>query len=99
MMKSPTAKVGHLRNLIGTRARYHGTLFEIIEVLEDGPALVLQDCEKHTTIQADQHGEAHRRVPQTMTLPISITKSGEIDTKSIGLVLLDSDHNQLHASQ
>lgn len=91
--------VDHLRNLIGTRAHYHGILFEIIEVLEDGPALVLQNCEKHTTIQADQHGEAHRRVPQTMTLPISITNSGEIDTKSIGLVLLGNDLNNLHTSQ
>jgi len=98
-MKNTDTKVDDLRNLIGTRARYQGSLFEIIEVLEDGPALVLQDCDKHTIIQADQHGEAHRRVPQTMTLPISITKSGEIDTKSIGLVLLDNDHNHLHASQ
>lgn len=97
IMQHSNANTDYLRNLIGTRAHYNGILFEIIEVLEDGPALVLQNCEQHTIIQADQLGEAHRRVPQTMTLPVSLTTSGEIDTKSIGLVLIDND--QLHASQ
>jgi hypothetical protein len=98
-MSSTESNANRLRNLIGTRARYQDALFEIIEVLEDGPALVLQSYEEHTTIQADQHGEAHRRVPQTMTLPISLTTSGQLDTISIGLMLLDNDHNHLHATQ
>ena len=85
------SNVANLRNLIGTRARYHGILFEIIEVLEDGPSLVLQDCERHTTIQADQHGEAHRRVPQTMTLHITLTEDGDVDSDAIGLEFLESD--------
>lgn len=97
-MGSSKTKVDHLRNLIGTRARYHGDLFEIIEILEDGPALVLQNCDEHTTIQADQLGEAHRRVPQTMTLSISLSPTGAIDTKSIELVLLDKEYNRLHAT-
>ena len=94
-MRNSDNNVDHLRDLIGTRALYNGVMFEIIEVLEDGPSLVLQDCEKHTTIQADQLGEAHRRVPETMTLPIALTTSGDIDTKAIGLVILDK-HNNLH---
>ena len=98
-MAGTDSKIDYLRNLIGVRARYHGALFEIIEVLEDGPSLVLQDCEKHTTIQADQHGEARRRVPLTMTLPIPMTISGAIDTTSIGLEILDSPHNPLHTPQ
>jgi len=98
-MQSSGNNVDHLRDLIGTRALYNGILFEIIEVLEDGPSLVLQDCEKHTTIQADQLGEAHRRVPQTMTLPISLTTSGDIDAKAIGLVILDKNHNTLPPTQ
>ena len=96
-MGSSKTNVSHLRDLIGSRARYLGAIYEIIEILEDGPALVLQNCDEHTTIQADQLGEAHRRVPQTMTLPISLSASGEIDTKSVGLVLLDNDN--LHVTQ
>lgn len=98
-MAATDSKIDHLRNLIGVRARYQGALFEIIEVLEDGPSLVLQDCERHTTIQADQHGEAHRRVPVTMTLSIPMTKSGDIDTAAIGLEILESPQNSLYTPQ
>ncbi len=99
MMTDTKTNVDHLRDLIGTRARYQGGVYEVIEVLEDGPALVLQNCDEHTTIQADQHGEAHRRVPETTTLPISLTTSGDIDTDSTGLILLGKDYNNLHVSQ
>jgi hypothetical protein len=94
-MRSKKTNVSHLRDFIGTRARYQGSLYEIIEILEDGPSLVLQNCDEHTTIQADQLGEAHRRVPETMTLPVTLSGTGEIDTKSVGLVLLDNDHLQV----
>ena len=59
-----------LRNLIGKKVDHHGVTCEIIEILEDGPMLILRDCELHPIIQADQHGEAHRRVPTTRTIPI-----------------------------
>jgi len=87
----------YLRNLIGGRARYQGTVYEIIEVLDDGPSLVLQDCENHTTIQADQHGEAHRRVPPTLTLTIPATEDGRTDLEAIGLELLDTPTEQANS--
>lgn len=59
-----------LRGLIGRSVDYYGTRCTIIEVIEDDPALVLEACHKHTTIQPDQHGEAHRRVPATITVPV-----------------------------
>ncbi len=77
-----------LRKLIGRQARYHGVKYEIIEVLEDGPSLVLEDCENHKTIQADQHGEAHRRVPQTVTLHIPFLPDGEADLEAVGLEIV-----------
>lgn len=92
MIENPH-KTTQLYNLIGGRVRYQGGLFEIIEFLEDGPALVLQDCESNTTIQADQHGEAHRRVPHTFTLPVVLTASGEIDSSAIGIDILENKKN------
>ncbi len=65
-----TFTIDQLRSLIGTRVEHEGMVCEIIEILEDDPALILQECEIHTIIQADQHGEAHRRVPTTRTVPI-----------------------------
>lgn len=67
--------IEQLRGLIGRSVDYYGTRCTVIEVLEDHPALVLEACHKHTTIQPDQHGEAHRRVPTTITVPI-LTKTG-----------------------
>ncbi|MCF6323725.1 MAG: hypothetical protein L3J89_05290 [Gammaproteobacteria bacterium] len=77
-----------LRSAIGQRVRFQNVVFEIIEILEDGPSFVLQNCEEHTSIQPDQHGEAHRRVPQTMTLPVLMTTDGSLDTDGMAIELL-----------
>ena len=59
-----------LRDMIGLKVRYHNVDCQIVEVLEDGPALILEDLEHHISIQPDQHGEAHRKVPKTYTIKI-----------------------------
>ena len=82
------SEIESLRSAIGQRVRFHDVIFEIIEILEDGPSFVLQDCEERTSIQPDQHGEAHRRVPQTMTLPILMTTDGALDSAGMGIELL-----------
>ncbi|MBL1261144.1 MAG: hypothetical protein COB33_011490 [Thiotrichaceae bacterium] len=87
-MTSLISEIESLRNAIGQRVRFHNVMFEIIEILEDGPSFVLQNCEEHTSIQPDQHGEAHRRVPQTMTLPILMTSDGTLDSDGMGIELL-----------
>lgn len=77
-----------LHGLIGARARYQNELYEILEILEDDPpSLVLQNC-RQTTIQADQHGEAHRRVPETVTIPLTMKHGGDIDFAGMELELL-----------
>jgi len=81
-------KITALRDSIGQRVRFRDVTFEIIEILEDGPSFVLQDCEKHTSIQPDQHGEAHRRVPNTITVPVLMTTDGVLDADAMGIVLL-----------
>lgn len=75
-MHSQLINVDNLRNLIGHEVHYEGRRCKIIEVLEDIPAVILQQHEHHTTIQADQHGEAHRKVPRTITLPVMDQESG-----------------------
>ncbi len=59
-----------LRSLIGTHVNWQNQEHVIIEVLEDEIALVLRSTLQGGTIQPDQHGEAHRRVPSTTTLPV-----------------------------
>ncbi len=76
-MQSQTINVDTLRTLIGLEVHYEGRRCKIIEILEDIPAVILQHHEQQTTIQADQHGEAHRKVPRTITLPVIDKDSGE----------------------
>ena len=59
----------HLQQYIGCETTYKGKRCQLIEILEDGPALVLVCLEHYTTIQSDQHGGAHRRVHETHTVP------------------------------
>lgn len=81
--------IDELRQYLGRNVSYQGTIYEVMEILEETPALVLQDCEAHTTIQADQHGEAHRRVPQTRTVTIPVGEDGHYDIAEVGIETVD----------
>jgi len=80
--------IDRLRGLIGIRVEYDGSACEIIEILEDGPSLILQACENRPTIQADQYGEAHRRVPSIQTVPILCPDQHDWNPAFLGLNLL-----------
>lgn len=81
--------VDNLHNLIGQEVRYDGRPCKVIEVIEEIPALILQHHDPSATIQPDQHGEAHRKVPSTITLPV-------LDRERGGLHPAFSDLNLHH---
>ena len=76
-----------LRCLIGQRVDHAGGHYEIVEVLEDGPSLILQPCDRHTVIQPDQHGEAHRRVLPAITIPVLSHDRNELSPAFLALDL------------
>ncbi len=59
-----------LEALIGRRVAYQGIDYRIIEILREGPAVVVSPLLGAGVIQSDQFGGAKRRVPQTHTLPL-----------------------------
>lgn len=65
-----------LRACIGREVICDGERCTIVEVLEDGPMLVLSCLSGITVVQANQHGEATRRVPRTRTLPVYSADDG-----------------------
>ncbi|MCK5640631.1 MAG: hypothetical protein KAJ19_07535 [Gammaproteobacteria bacterium] len=71
-MPGITITLEQLRILIGRQVQHHGIDCQVIEILEDGPALILQDSEMHRGVQADQFGEAHRLVVETYTVPVFV---------------------------
>ena len=76
-----------LRGMIGLKVRHQGLRCQIIEVLEDGPSLVLQNCEDVSTIQPNQFGDANRRVPQTQTIPVLTPDKKELHALFLSLDL------------
>ena len=59
-----------LRRMIGVRVRYELRRWQVIEVLEDGPSLVLQSIQGDKVIQTDKFGDGHRRAAETVTIPV-----------------------------
>lgn len=62
--------ISRLRAQIGLSVRCSGRACKIIEVLEQGPSLILQCDNGDAVIQGDQFGSATRRVPRTLTVPV-----------------------------
>ena len=63
-------QIEQLRALIGTHILHHDQEYRLVEVIDDGPYILLQYTGPQTIIQADQHGNAHRRVPETLMIPL-----------------------------
>jgi len=78
-----------LRSMIGLRLLYQGILCRVIEVLEDGPSLVLQSIEEEPSIQANQHGEATRRTPVSYTVPVLNDTQTELHPQFLELDLAE----------
>lgn len=67
-----------LRGLIGTRVQHQGQTCRVIEVVEPGPMLVLQCENLNGVIQPNQYGDATRRVPKTISVPVLSEDGGEL---------------------
>lgn len=80
--------LGQLRGMIGLRVRYQDAEWQVIEVLEDGPALVLEDTEDSRVPQADQYGEAFRWVPHRITVTVLDRDHRELHPDFLALDLL-----------
>ena len=81
--------LSQLRGMIGLRVRHEGAEWQVIEVLEDGPSLVLEDLRPTRMPQADQYGETSLWVPQWVTVPVLAEGRRELHPDFLGLDLLD----------
>lgn len=70
MTQALPTQIEQLRSLIGARILHHDQEYRLVEVIDDGPCILLQYTGPQTIIQADQHGNAHRRVPETLMVPL-----------------------------
>lgn len=59
-----------LHAFLGREVVFDGVHCQVIDVLSDGPSLVLSRLGTAGIIQTDQYGDARRRVPETYTVPL-----------------------------
>ncbi len=78
--------LAQLRGMIGEQVHYRGTRCRVIEVIEDGPSLVLAG--DGTVIQDDQFGDPARRVPRTWTVPVVAPNRAELHEEFLSLELV-----------
>ncbi len=76
-----------LRRMIGIKVRYEGSLWQVIEVLEDGPSLVLESIRAPKVIQADKFGDGHRRTAEYLTIPVLTADRSELHPQFLALDL------------
>ncbi len=78
-----------LRGMIGKQVLHNARAYQIIEVLEYSQELVLQHALNETDIQLNQHGDAHRRVPATTTVPVLTADRNELHPTFLALDLIN----------
>lgn len=59
-----------LRPLIGQRIRGGKCVYTIVEVLDEGPSVILESESRFKIIQENQHGIPSRRSRHTITMPV-----------------------------
>lgn len=80
--------LNQLRGMIGQKVVYQGTPYQVIEIIETNTSLVLQVSTRDKVIQADQHGDAQRRVPDTVTIPVLSADRSELHPLFLALELV-----------
>ncbi|MDH5601844.1 MAG: hypothetical protein OEY78_11135 [Gammaproteobacteria bacterium] len=76
-----------LRGMIGIKLYHNNRACQVIEVLEDGPSIVIQYFEDG--IQENQHGEAHRKVPETLCIPVLSSNKSQLSDIFLSLDLIN----------
>lgn len=83
-----------LQQYIGNEITYEGERYQLIEILQDRPALVFICMNKSMRIQANQHGNAHRKTHETYT--VSCLNENRSDLHPVAKEILpDQIHDQL----
>ena len=77
-----------LRACIGREVMFEGECYRIMDILNDAnPVLVLSNDHSDPVIQANQHGEATRRVPPIRTVPVFGAEDGQVHPALLKLIL------------
>lgn len=80
--------VDQLRGMLGLRVRYRGAIYSVLEVIEDGPAIVIEPELAVSSIQADAYGNARRQAKTLLTIPVLSADQRQIHPEFLAIDLL-----------
>jgi len=80
--------IDQLRGLLGLRVQFRGEAHTIIEVIEDGPAIVLAPERDTSAIQPDAYGNARRQARVLLTIPLLTPDRRQLHADFLELDLL-----------
>jgi hypothetical protein len=83
-----------LRGLIGQELEYQGIRWRIIEILDEGPQIVLAHAERDNVIQTDQYGQPTRRGREVRSIPLGAELEDDFHLP-LGAVLTPSQQESL----
>lgn len=81
--------MNQLRGMIGVPVEHEGIPCRVVEVLEDGPSLVLEALARKE-MQPDQHGDPRRHVPETYVVPVLDHDRDTLHPEFLALDLVDT---------
>ena len=85
-MNNRPISLNQLRQLIGARVRYLEDRWQVIEVLDDGPSLVLESLQRRV-VQSTQYGQGSRRVPHRLKVPVLSHGERELHPEFLALTV------------
>ncbi|WP_406672005.1 hypothetical protein [Natronospira sp.] len=77
--EQPLPSIDRLEALIGRQVHYLGHDWQVIEILEEELAIVLQATDNSERILANAHGEPVRALPDVITLPVADPDGGGLN--------------------
>ncbi len=88
VMPNINLSLKQLRTLIGIKVIHSGEQYQIIEVIESDPGLILQNCTDKKLIQENQFGDPTRRAPKNITIQVLTKDRKELHPQFLALDLL-----------
>ncbi len=67
-----------LQTWLGRTVRWRGQIYQVVEILDDGPALVLESPPAQHHIQTDAHGRPRREARDTVLIPVLSSDGGAL---------------------
>ena len=74
--------------MLGLRVRYRGAIYSVLEIIEDGPAIVLEPETASSSIQADAYGNARRQTRTLLTIPVLSADQQQIHPEFLAIDLI-----------